>query len=449
LISSLGFTSAQGTATTSVATLSDSTVAFPNSFKITIVITAAGASCDSFPTGNISVVVSLGGVDYTDATAPITEGSGCTATTVFVVWYSATSAYFDVDCTYTPDDSSAFHSSTCDTVNINISPAPTQIALVSDPPSTTYGTSFAHTSTVTSGFAQSLGLSPDGKVNFTMSCDGTQVWTQSIDVAADEAFNAVSTTDAITNLNACNYTLTASYVSGSQCYYAIQTAVLYYNVGPVSTGLSFNIGSQSPADYGTTLNIVGSVNSLVATPSGSITFTVSQGSTQVCSITATLTESSTNTATATLELGTYCVIDEDNNGDYLVPGTYAITLAFLGSLNFAPSQTSSQTLIINKATPDCILSFTTTNGVPTSWKVACSEPRNQLIPSGSFSLLIHDFWIDSFTLGPDGTYGENVTNIQGTLNPSSGTCNPYDIHAQYGGDDNFVPTTSDIFSTCL
>jgi len=181
-----------------------------------------------------------------------------------------------------------------------------------------------------------------------------------------------------------------------------------------------------------------------ATPSGSITFTVSQGSTQVCSITATLTESITNTATATVELGT-----EDNNGDYLVPGTYAITLAFLGSLNFAPSQTSSQTLIINKATPDCILSFTTTNGVPTSWKLACSEPHNQLTPSGSFSLLIHDFWIDSFTLGSDGTYGESVTNIQEILNPNGDPCTPYDIHAQFGGDDNFVPTSSDIFSACL
>jgi len=383
---------------------------------------------------------------YTDSTAPITDGSGCTATTIFVVWYSATSGYLDVGCTY-DSDTSDFDSSTCDTVSINISPAPTQIALLSDPPPT-YGTSFTHTATVTSAFAQSLGLSPDGRITFTMSCGGTQVWNQSVDVAPDEDFNAVATTSAITNLNACNHTLTATYVSGSQCYYAIQTAVLYYNIGPVSTGLSFNIGSQSPAAYGTILNVVGSVNSLVATPSGSITFTVSQGSTQVCSIIATLTESSTNTATATVEHGTYCGSEEANNGDYLVPGTYAITLAFLGSSNFAPSQTSSQTLIINKAIPNCILSFTT-NGAPNSWKLACSEPHNQLIPSGSFSLQIHEFFIDSFTLGSDGTYGENVTNIQGILNPNGDPCTPYDMHAQFGGDDNFVPATSDIFSACL
>ncbi len=365
----------------------------PSVFGQPIIFTATVTGSSGTPTGTIT----FKNGSTTLGTGTL-NGSGVAT---FSTSSLAVGSAYSITAVYSGDTS--FVTSTSSAVSQVVNQASTTTALASSANPSLFGQAVTFTATVA---AVSPGAGTvAGTVEFF---DGvTSLGTVTL-------VSGSATSAAITNFGVSTHSITAVYSGDSSFVTSTSTAVSQVvNKASSATGLT---SSVNPSVFGQPIIFTATVTGSSGTPSGTITF--KNGLTTLG--TATLNGSGLATfSTSTLAVGS----------------SYSITAEYGGDSSFVTSTCSAVSQVVNKASSATVL-------------IAAPNP-SVFGESVSFTALVTgSFGTPSGTI----TFKNGLTTLgTGTLNGSGVTTfstsslavgSSYSITAEYGGDSNFVTSTS-------
>jgi hypothetical protein len=268
------------------------------------------------------------------------------------------------------------------------------------------------------GLGQSVTLTATVAPQLSGQTTGTVTFKDGNTTLAAVAVSANAGSFTTSALSTGTHTITAVY-SGDGNFKSSSSSSLAQVVSPAATATSLAT-SLSPSPVGKSVTFTTTVTSAAGTPTGTVKFY--DGSTLVATL--PLHAGSAHYATAGL-----------------TPGSHVISVVFLGSSNFAGSSSVSVTEIIMAST---------------STTLASSANPGMYAQTIAFKATV------SSTLGapPD---GETVTFIQGTITLGTGVLSggqatfttsslgvgTKPVKAVYGGDANFVKSTSSALSQVI
>ncbi|MEU9790873.1 Ig-like domain-containing protein [Streptomyces sparsogenes] len=311
--SSTGFNSViviQGLTTTTVVSSPD-----PSQLGQTVNITATVAPVGpamGTPTGTVTFVITgVGGGTFVQ---PVTgSGQATLSISTLGVGTHAITAIYSGDTSFLPSAGS-------DTQTVTPGPSATTTTLTSSPNPSMVGQPVTFTATVTSNTPGSG--TPTGTVVFTI--DGTPT-------APVTLVNGVATYTTST-LSAGPHTVTAAYTSDSPDFTNSATTTpltqTVNKVNTLTTGFAVQLGAGQPVSF---VGFVQPVPPGAGTPTGTVTFTLSQGATTVFS------------GSAPLDPSGFAVL---LNGTTQPAGTYKLVTAYSGDATFNPSSDNRDVIIL-------------------------------------------------------------------------------------------------------
>jgi len=327
-----------------------------NATAVVILTPAVGGA--AYPTGTVTLTDALTSISKT-VTLPGTTDTIAIPLTALAAGSHTFTATYSGDANYTLTGSQTVYSTTAPyviTVNAgSLSGSTTTLSGV--PSSTSFGSSFTATATVT-------GSSPTGTVEFVVGGGGS-VGTY---VYATSGVTA-GTATATFNLpySATAYTITAVY-SGDAVNAGSSSSIASVTItqGITITALSAN---KTTTTLGRPVALTAMVTSLAGTPSGIVNFTysITSGGTQIPISSATLISGAASTS-ALLPIGT----------DY-VTATFVASGSFAGSASAPMTFTVTAPTIIGLSANPIPLPYTMTNiaggsglAIPSSGNMACT-----------------------------------------------------------------------------
>jgi hypothetical protein len=288
----------------------------------------------------------------------------------------------------------------------------TTTALVASSNPAVVGRQVTLTATVTGG---SNGVNPTGTVTFLNG--GTSLGTGAVDGTTGVA------TFTTSSLPVGSFTLVAEY-GGDTNFAASDSTSLTEVVNQAATTTQLTV-APNPATVGQPVTFTATVSggSNGVNPTGTVTFLALNGA-------ATLGSGPVNSSSGVATFTTSA----------LPTGAYTITAQYSGDTNFLASTSSSASEVVNTPGPVS----TTTNlaiapnpanvGQSVTMTATVAGGANGVSPSGSVTFLN-----GSTTLGAGAV---NTGTGIATFTTSSLAAGPYSVTAQYGGDANFLTSTS-------
>ncbi len=307
----------QGTTTTSVVSTPDPS-ALGQNVAITATVTAV-APATGTPTGTVTFVVSgSGGGTFN---APL-NGSGQATINLSTlgVGTHAITAIYNGDTKFLPSTGS-------DTQTVNPGPAATTTTVSDVPDPSVFGQPVTFTAIVTTN-PPATGV-PTGTVSFTISGPGGTATGSGTLVGGVATF----TTSAL-NANATAYTVTAVY-NPNTTNFLTSTGTGSHQVNKAST-LTTVTSSPDPSTAGnpvTYIAFVAAVPPGAGTPTGNVTFTVTDSGSNVVS----------GPTTVALDSNGFAVF---NDATVLAAGTYTVSATYGGSGNFNTSGASDTHVVV-------------------------------------------------------------------------------------------------------
>jgi len=380
-------------------TSSASPSVFGQSISFTVTVTA-NAPGSGTPTGTVQFLI-----DGKSFDSPVTLANG-TATSDSIS--TLTVGNHTISATYAGD--SNFLTTQTSSFTQTVQKDGTKTGLLASTNPSVYGQSVTFTATVSA--AVPGGGTPAGTVTFK---DGSTT----LGTASLSAGTAMLTTS---KLATATHSITAVYGSSSS-YLGSTSAVLNQEVDQDATRTAVS-SSINPSVYGQSVTFTATVTASApgsGTPTGTVTFY--DGSTQLG--TGTLNSSSS----ATLAIAT------------LGAGTHTITATYGGDTNFLTSTSATFTQTVNQdATQTALTSSHNPSvygqSVTFTATVTASSPGSGT-PTGSV-----EFYDGTTDLGP----GSLNSSGKATFITSSLSVGTHSITASYGGDSNFLTSTSTALS---
>ncbi|HWD07453.1 MAG TPA: Ig-like domain repeat protein, partial [Actinomycetota bacterium] len=385
--------------TTTTLTTSPNPSSFGQSLTLTAVV--SGPAVDGTPSGSVTFFDGASPI----VSATVTGGAG-------LVTATATSASLapgthSITAQYSGD--SHFSGSLSSAVGQVVNRDPTATGLTTSDTPSVFGGPVTFTATVspTSGAG-----TPTGFVTFA---DGSTTL-QQVPVFGGSA------TFTIATLTPGNHSITASY--GSDPDFASSASSPQSQVvtqAPTGTGL---VSQQNPSSLGQLVTFVATVSDLdpnasSVNPTGRVTFTVDS--------TVAGTSPVGSGGTASFALST------------LVVGDHSVVASYGGDANFAGSASSTLTQTVDKAASSTGLTSTpdpSSVGQPVTFTATVSGPGGTPVPAGSVT-----FFDSSTAIGTGSLSNGNAVFVTSSL-----AAGGHSITASYGGDPNFVTSTSGVLT---
>lgn len=297
----------------------------------------------------------------------------------------------------------------------------TSTAVSVSPTSASVGQPLTLTATVTDTTSGHTSTIPTGGVTFMDTVGSTTISLNS--GSAVTMSGGVATLTGVTLSGVGSHTLTANYAGVSNSFVASSnttTIAVGKDTGTVSGPATQPVLVPVGQAGSVAITVTGPF-SAVATPTGSLTYTlVNSSNTSVASGTLNLTGGSSN-ATASVPIPST-----------LLPGTYTLTVTYSGDGNYAAG-TVTVTIVVGKATPSvALISSATTILVTSAVTFTATVSSVDGTPTGSVS------FFDGTTLLGSVTLNAGVAS----LTTSSLAVGAHTITGQYGGDSNFGAATS-------
>ena len=380
----------QASTTTTLASTTPSVFGQSVTFTATVAATAPGAGTANGSVEFFDGSLSLGSVTLTSGSA-----TSAAITNFGVSTHSITAVY---------SGDGSFITSTSSTVSQVVNKASSATALASSVNPSVFGQSVTFTATVTGSSG-----TPTGTVQFF---DGST----SLGIVTLTSSSATSA--AITNFGVGTHSITAVY-SGDLSFVTSTSSAVSQVVNKASSATVL-IAAPNPSVFGESITFTALVTGSSGTPSGTITF--KNGSTTLG--TGTLNGSGVTTfSTSSLAVG----------------NAYSITAEYGGDASFVTSTSSAVSQVVNKASSATVLIAAPNPSVfGQSVTFTALVTGSSGTPSGTIT-----FKNGSTTLGTGTLNGSGVTTFSTS---SLAVGNAYSITAEYGGDANFVTSTSSAIS---
>ncbi len=283
--------------------------------------------------------------------------------------------------------------------------SPTTTTLKSSLNPSSYGQTVTFTASVTSSSG-----TPTGTVNFY---DG-------LTSIGSATLSSGSAAISVSSLAAGSHSITAAY-QGSSTFAPSTSAALTQVVNGVATATTL-ASSPNPSVSGQSVTFTAAVTSSSGTPTGTVVFTDTSTST-------TLGSASLVSGTASISISS------------LTTGTHAITAAYQGSGNFAPSTSIPLSQTVNAATTATSLT-SSLNPAGTNQTVTFTATVTSQF--GGAATGTATFYSGSQTLGT-----ATLSSNRATLSTSFTTAGTYSITAKYNGDANNASSTSPTLSQVI
>jgi hypothetical protein len=385
--------------------------------KVTFTATVTGPSGGATPSGTLTWTLTGPVTACTSTTGP-TGASNLAAYTCVITaskagTYSATAAY--------PGDSN-YNSVTSSPDSFTVAVASPTNGVTNSPTSPTLGSKVTFTATVT---GPSGGATPSGTLTWTLT---GPVTTCTSTTGPTGASNLATYTCVITASTAATYSATAAY-PGDSNYNSVTSSPDSFTV-PMASPTNVVTNSPTIPTLGNSVTFTAKVTgpSGGATPSGTLTWTLT-GPVTTCT--------STTGPTGASNLATYtCVITASK------PGTYSATAAYPGDSNYNSVTSSPDSFTVAMASPSVAVTNLPTSptlGSSVTFTARVTGPSGGATPSGTLTwTLTGPVTTCTSTTGPTGA--SNVVTYTCVITAS--TAGTYSATAAYPGDSNYNSVTS-------
>ncbi|MDE2242896.1 MAG: Ig-like domain repeat protein [Bradyrhizobium sp.] len=344
------------------------------------------------PTG--TVVFKDNGVAIGNGTLDSNGQATLTTSSLSVGSHPITVTY-NGDVVYNPATSSALSQS--------IVQGATTTTVVSSSNPSQFGSNVTFTATVSGAPS---GLTPTGTVTFE---DGaTVIGSGSLNGSGQAAFSTSA-------LSGGSHSITAVY-GGDGNFAGSTSPTLTQTVNPTSSSTSV-AASSNPATFGSSVTFTATVSGSGGTPSGTVTF--KDGGSTLGTGTLSGGQATLTTASETV-------------------GSHSITAVYGGDGNFATSTSSPLTFVVNQAASSTQV---TSSLNPSAVGGAVTFTATVTVPNGTATGTV-TFKDGGSTIGS----GSLAGNGTATVTTSTLALGSHSITAVYGGDGNFVGSTSSILT---
>ena len=375
-----------------LACISISTLAFAKTNTTTTLASSANpstyASSVTF-TATVSPSAATGTVTFKDGsttlgTGTLSSGKATYSTSALAAGSHSITASYGGNSTY--------NASTSSTLTQTVNKANSTVTLASSSNPSTYGSSVKFTATVAPS-----------------SCTGTVTFKDGSTTLGTGSLSSGKATFSTSTLTAGSHSITGSYGGDSNCN-SSTSSTLTQTVNKANTTTTVS-SSSNPSAFGSSVTFTATISSTTAT--GTVTF--KDGST-------TLGTGNVSSGTATYSTSSLAV------------GSHSITAVYSGDGNYNTSTSSKLTQTVKKASSVAVSS--STNPAPSGTPVTFTAVVTPSAATGTVT-----FYDSSTSIG-SGTLSGGVVS----LTTSSLVVGAHSITAVYGGDTNYVGSTSSVLT---
>ncbi len=375
-----------------LAYMSISTLAFAKTNTTTTLASSANpstyASSVTF-TATVSPSAATGTVTFKDGSTTLGTGTLSSGKATYTTSALAAGSH-SITASY--GGSTTYNSSTSSTLTQTVNKANSTATLTSSSNPSTYGSSVKFTATVAPS-----------------KCTGTVTFKDGSTTLGNGSLSSGKATFSTSTLTAGSHSITGSYGGDSNCNSSTSSA-LTQTVNKANTTTTVS-SSSNPSAVGSSVTFTATISSTTAT--GTVTF--KDGST-------TLGTGNVSSGTATFSTSTLAV------------GSHSITAVYSGDSNYNTSTSSKLTQTVKQASSTSVSS--STNPDPSSAPVTFTAVVSPSAATGTVT-----FMDGSTSLGT-GTLSGGVAGLT-TSSLANGT---HSITAIYGGDTNYIGSTSSVLT---